>query len=44
MKLNVGIREDGQEIMFVTNDEGENLGELEISKELYEIALSEWED
>lgn len=45
MKVNVGLREeDNQEILFVTDDSGENIGELEISKELYKVALDEWND
>ena len=42
MKVNVGLREeDIAPIIFVTDDNG---GELEISKELYEVALDEWGD
>lgn len=41
MKINVGIREDGKEIIFVSNEAGENVGELEISKEYYEASLKE---
>lgn len=45
MKVNVGIREeDNAPIIFVTDDNGDNIGELEISKELYEVALDEWGD
>lgn len=41
MKVNVGIREDEQEILFITDDKGNNIGELEISKEYYEASMKE---
>lgn len=42
MKINVGIRENGETIMFVTDDKENNIGEMNVSKELYELALKEW--
>ena len=42
MKINVGINEEDKKIMFVTDDEGSNIGELEISEGYYEHSLREF--
>lgn len=44
MKINVGINEDNKKIMFVTDDEGNNIGELVISEEYYNASLKEFEE
>lgn len=44
MKVNVGIKEDGQKILFITDDEENNIGELEISDRAFEVMLEELSD
>lgn len=41
LRIEVGYNENGKEIMFVTRD-GESLGEIEISKELFKCAYEEF--
>lgn len=43
-KINVGIREDGKKILFITNTKEENIGEIEISDKCYEICLKEFSE
>lgn len=42
MKINVGISEEDKKIMFVTDDEGNSMGEFEISEEYYNASLKEF--
>ncbi|SCJ52328.1 Uncharacterised protein [uncultured Clostridium sp.] len=41
MKVNLGIRDDNKKILFITDDQENNIGELEISDEAYNIMLKE---
>lgn len=41
MKINVGINEDNSKVMFITDDEENNIGELEISEGYYNHSLKE---
>lgn len=41
MKVNIGIREDNKKILFVTDNEERNIGEIEISDKAFEVMLEE---
>lgn len=41
MKINIGIKENDEKVLFVTDDKENNIGELVISEKAYEIMLEE---
>ena len=42
MKINVGINENDEKIMFVTDDNENNIGEIIISDKYYNMSLEEF--
>lgn len=41
MRINVGVSEEEKKLIFITDEDGENIGELEISDKAFEVMLEE---